>query len=46
LLSEFWGRALSMTDVDAVGHHGLPEQCKEWFKRDYVHYAFRSCEPW
>jgi predicted metalloprotease len=32
--------------LDHVDHHGTPEQRKEWFTRGYVHYAFRSCEPW
>jgi len=32
--------------MDSIGHHGLPEQRKEWFMRGYNHYAFRSCEPW
>ena len=32
--------------LDSPGHHGLPEQRKEWFTRGYNHYAFRACEPW
>jgi predicted metalloprotease len=32
--------------IDSPGHHGLPDQRKEWFTRGYVHYAFRACEPW
>ena len=32
--------------TDSVGHHGTPEQRKEWFTRGYNHFAFRSCEPW
>jgi predicted metalloprotease len=32
--------------VNEFGHHGLPEQRKEWFMRGYVHYAFRACDPW
>jgi predicted metalloprotease len=32
--------------LDSPGHHGLPEQRKEWFTRGYVHYAFSACQPW
>jgi predicted metalloprotease len=32
--------------LESAGHHGLPEQRKEWFTRGYVHYTFRDCEPW
>lgn len=32
--------------TDSAGHHGTPEQRKEWFTRGYNHFAFRSCEPW
>jgi predicted metalloprotease len=31
---------------NSPGHHGLPEQRKEWFTRGYVHYAFSACQPW
>jgi predicted metalloprotease len=32
--------------LESAGHHGLPEQRREWFTRGYVHYTFRDCEPW
>jgi predicted metalloprotease len=32
--------------LESAGHHGLPEQRREWFARGYVHYTFRDCEPW
>ena len=32
--------------IDSPGHHGLPEQRKEWFMRGYVHYSYRACDAW
>jgi predicted metalloprotease len=32
--------------IESPGHHGLPEQRKEWFMRGYVHYSFRACDAW
>jgi predicted metalloprotease len=32
--------------IDSPGHHGLPEQRKEWFMRGYNHYSFSECQPW
>lgn len=32
--------------TDDPGHHGTPEQRKEWFMRGYVHYSYRACDAW
>ncbi|MCC7370602.1 MAG: neutral zinc metallopeptidase [Chloroflexi bacterium] len=32
--------------IESPGHHGLPEQRKEWFMRGYVHYSYRGCDVW
>jgi predicted metalloprotease len=32
--------------IDSPGHHGLPEQRKEWFMRGYIHYSLRACDVW
>ncbi len=31
---------------DSPGHHGTPDERKEWFMRGFVHYTLRSCETW
>ena len=31
---------------NSPGHHGTPEQRREYFMRGYVHYSFRHCDVW
>jgi predicted metalloprotease len=33
-------------EVSNPGHHGTPEQRREWFLRGFIHYSMRACETW
>ncbi len=31
---------------ESPGHHGTPEQRREWFRRGYVYYSLAACDAW